>query len=103
MTDNGGRESIESRGCDRNQEFPAHYRAVAGEEDKRCFHFNDGKNKRCLCNYDRCNHARYSLKSFKMLDFFKKEGEFRVGDQTFYIVRREENKDERNNGKNSRK
>ena len=54
MTDNEDIKSIESRGCDRNQEFPGHYSAVAEEENKRCFHFNDGK--RCLCNYDRCNN-----------------------------------------------
>ena len=78
MTDN---EDIESRGCDISQEVPAHYRVVAGQEDKRCFHFNDDRSKRCLCNYDHCNQhvmaktnrVRYSLKSFEMLNFFKKK------------------------------
>ena len=37
MMDNG---NIESRGCDVREEFPAHYEAVAGEENKRCFDFN---------------------------------------------------------------
>ena len=52
MTDN---EDVEIRGCDISEEVPAHYRAGAGKENKRCFHFNDGKNKRCLCNYDHCS------------------------------------------------
>ena len=55
MSDNEDIESIERRGCDRNQEFPGHYRALAGEDNKRCFHFNEDKSKRCLCHYDRCN------------------------------------------------
>ena len=52
MMDN---DNVESRGCDRNQEFPGHFRALAGEDNKRCFHFNEDKSKRCLCDYDRCN------------------------------------------------